>query len=268
MSPVRLLAPVLAALLAAGNAGAQPAVPDRPQRERATPRPQPPRPQAARLPAQRPPAQRPPVQRPAAPVPVPVTTSAPAPTMADTPPAAPALLPLAGPPEPPITLDPPPAPFVPLAPPPPPAIPPPIAVPARPAPPAPPVEIAADAAGAVTRIGEGLRLTFAPAGAALNPATAQALRELAAALPAGASVTIAAFAPGTPEDPSSSRRLSLARALAARAALLAEGIASPRIFVRALGASPAIAEGPPDRVDLTIAAPTTQAPAAPSRPAP
>jgi outer membrane protein OmpA-like peptidoglycan-associated protein len=139
---------------------------------------------------------------------------------------------------------------MPLAPPAPPVIPPPLAVPARPAPVPAPIEIAADAPGTASRTEEGWRITFGPGSSVLNPATAQALRDLARGLPAQASVTVAAYAPGTPEDPSTARRLSLARALAVRGMLIAEGIASPRILVRALGASAPISAGPPDRADL------------------
>jgi outer membrane protein OmpA-like peptidoglycan-associated protein len=121
------------------------------------------------------------------------------------------------------------------------------------------VEIAPDAPGTAERLGkEGLRITFGPGSAVLNPATAAALRDLARRLSATGSLTVAAFAPGTPEDPSTARRISLARALAARGVLIGEGIASPRILVRALGASAPIAEGPPDRVDLLPAPPPTQ----------
>jgi outer membrane protein OmpA-like peptidoglycan-associated protein len=152
---------------------------------------------------------------------------------------------------------------MPLAPPAAPVIPPPITVPTRPAPPVPQVEIAPGAAGTAERIGDGLRITFGPGSAVLNPGTATALREFARRMPAAGSLTVAAFAPGTPEDPSTARRLSLARALAARGVLIGEGIASPRILVRALGASDPIAEGPPDRVDLLPAPPPSQ-----PRPAP
>jgi outer membrane protein OmpA-like peptidoglycan-associated protein len=154
-----------------------------------------------------------------------------------------------------------PPPLMPLAPPAPPVIPPPIAVPARPAPAPAPVEIVAGAPGTAARLDGGWRITFGPGLSALNPATAQALRDLARTLPAQASVTVSAFAPGTPEDPSLARRLSLARALAARGVLIAEGIASPRILVRALGAGPAIADGPPDRVDLLPSLPSQARPA-------
>ena len=56
--------------------------------------------------------------------------------------------------------------------------------------------------------------------------------------------------PGTPEDPSTARRLSLSRALAVRSALMADGVASSRIYVRALGATGG--DEAPDRVDLAV----------------
>ena len=80
-----------------------------------------------------------------------------------------------------------------------------------------------------------------------------------------ATLTLSAFAPGTPDDPSTARRLSLSRALAARSLLIAEGLPSPRITVRSLGASePGFSAGPPDRVDLVVSSPpTSQAKPAP-----
>ena len=81
-----------------------------------------------------------------------------------------------------------------------------------------------------------------------------------------------ATAAGAAEDPSTPRRLSLSRALAARGVLIAEGIASPRIYVKSLGASAAaIGDAPPDRVDLVVAAPPpppTPAPAPTPAPSP
>ncbi len=166
---------------------------------------------------------------------------------APVPPTAPALLPVPGPV------------------PPKPAIPPlPILVPVRPSPPPGPPQLAADAAGTATPLAlsqkagpheTGLRLTFGSAADKLNPASADALRDFARAAPPEAVFTVSAFAAGTPDDPSTPRRLSLSRALAVRGILLGEGIASARILVRSLGAStPAIAAGPPDRVDVTIPA--------------
>ena len=144
--------------------------------------------------------------------------------------------------------------------PPKPAIPPPpIPVPVRPSPPPGPPQIAADAAGTATRLAlpheTGLRLTFGITADKLNPASADALRDFARAAPPDSVFTVSAFAAGAPDDPSTPRRLSLSRALAVRGILLGEGIASARILVRSLGASmPAIAAGPPDRVDVTIPA--------------
>jgi outer membrane protein OmpA-like peptidoglycan-associated protein len=145
--------------------------------------------------------------------------------------------------------------------PPKPAIPPPpIVVPVRPSPPPGPPQIAADAAGTATPLTlpheTGLRLAFGTATDKLNPASADALRDFARAAPPAAVFTVSAFAAGVADDPSTPRRLSLSRALAVRGILLGEGIASARILVRSLGASmPAIAAGPPDRVDVTIPAP-------------
>ena len=274
MHSVMFLAFALACLLVVGEAGAQgrvdrraldaltgapaaapvpapaPADQERPQRPRgaAQPRQVLPPPPAAAAPASANSAPAP--TMPDAPDPpptlapqaqVPATTAPPAPSAPPVPPAPATLLP----------------PLLPLEPPAPPVIPPPLAVPMRPVPPPPIVEVVADAPGIASRTDEGWRITFGPGRAALNPATAQAMREMARGLPAHATVTVLAFAPGAAEDPSTARRLSLERALAARGLLIAEGIASSRIFVRALGANqPAIAAGPPDRVDLVVSSPS------------
>ncbi len=189
-------------------------------------------------------------------VPPPPPPPPPAPTMPDAPIAAPVIPPAAPGPAPQVVEAPAaPPPLMPLAPPGPPVIPPPLAVPTRPAPPPPVIEILAGAPGGAARTGDGWRVTFGAGLSALSPATVQVLRDVARGLPAQASIAISAFAPGSPEDPSVARRLSLARALATRGVLIAEGIASPRIIVRALGASPPIADGPPDRADLAITLP-------------
>ncbi|CAH2604175.1 OmpA family protein [Rhodovastum atsumiense] len=148
---------------------------------------------------------------------------------------------------------------VPLAAPPPPVLPPALAVPTRPPAPPAPVQVSADAPGAAAPLPEGLRITFGSGSADLNPATDSALRKLAGTAPATASFSVAAFAPGTPEDPSTPRRTALSRALAVRSVLIAEGIASPRIYVKAIGANAPIAEGPADRVDVTVSTATPQA---------
>ena len=139
--------------------------------------------------------------------------------------------------------------------PPAPVLPPPIVVPTRPPPPPTPAAITADAPNVATTLAGGLRITFGDDRADFNPAADAALRALAHG-PPEANYTVAAYAAGSPDDPSTPRRVSLSRALAVRAVLMAEGVASARIYVRALGASmPAIADGPPDRVDITVAGP-------------
>jgi outer membrane protein OmpA-like peptidoglycan-associated protein len=69
------------------------------------------------------------------------------------------------------------------------------------------------------------------------------------------SYSVVAYAAGTPDDPSTARRLSLARALAARSALIGGGVPSSRITVRALGSQ--AGNGPPDRVDISTGAGAT-----------
>ena len=149
---------------------------------------------------------------------------------------------------------------VPLAPPPAPVLPPALVVPTRPPAPPAPAPVAADAPGTATAIQDGLRVTFGEGRADLNPGTESALRSLAHHATLGdTSFTVAAFAPGVPEDPSTPRRLSLSRALTVRAVLIAAGIPSIRVYVKALGASRGVEDGPADRVDVTLAATNPQA---------
>lgn len=61
-------------------------------------------------------------------------------------------------------------------------------------------------------------------------------------------VQLIAYASGKPDDASQARRLSLSRALAVRAYLVARGLAGTRMDVRALGA--AAPGAPADRVDI------------------
>jgi outer membrane protein OmpA-like peptidoglycan-associated protein len=155
-------------------------------------------------------------------------------------------------------------PAVPTAPPAIAAIPPAVAVPMQRPPEPPPIPVAADAPGDAAPLPGGLRATFGSGRSELNQATEAAIRGFARPLRDTAQpVQVSAFAAGTPEDPSTPRRLSLARALAARAVLINEGIASTRIYVRALGS--AAGDGPADRVDLSaapLAAPAATPPAA------
>ncbi|MGE0225385.1 MAG: OmpA family protein [Acetobacteraceae bacterium] len=132
------------------------------------------------------------------------------------------------------------------------------------APPAPPATApaaqAAPAAPAVP-LPQDLRLTF-PAGATeLTQADNAAIKRFAgeAAASESASFNVMAYAAGQPDDPSTARRLSLSRALAVRTALMAEGIPSTRIYVRALGSQ--AGQGPADRVDVSALGANASTPA-------
>jgi outer membrane protein OmpA-like peptidoglycan-associated protein len=135
--------------------------------------------------------------------------------------------------------------------------PPPIVMPAHPAPPPPPVPVKPDAAGVATSLpGDLERITFGPGSSDLNPATADAIRHVAASAVANPAltVTITAWAAGNNDDPSTPRRISLDRALAARAVLINAGVISERIHAIAKGfAEPGT--GPIDRVDIAMTTP-------------
>ena len=152
-------------------------------------------------------------------------------------------------------------PVVPVVPPAIAALPPPAPVPPPRPQPAPVVPMAADAPGAASMLPGGVRVTFGADRQDLNPVTEAALREIARTLKANdqATVNVYAYAAGTPDDLSTARRLSLARALAARAVLVNEGIASTRIYPRALGSTGG--DAGPDRVDVVIGTPGPPAPA-------
>lgn len=145
-------------------------------------------------------------------------------------------------------------------------------VPLHPPAPPPPVPVVQTATGVATALPDGVRITFGAAASDLNPATMQALHDFAARLKADpeARAILDAAAAGSPDDPSTPRRLALSRGLAARAVLINDGIASTRIYVRM---DPNAAAGN-DRVDLHAqsnpdgAAQTTPAPAAAAAPVP
>ena len=124
-----------------------------------------------------------------------------------------------------------------------------------------------NAAGDVSSIAGGLRVTFGVGKTDLNPTTVAALHDFGKAVAPNptADVNIYAYAAGAPDDPSTPRRLSLSRALAARAVLLSDQIPSTRIYVHALGATPS--SGPPDRVDVQLAGTAPSPPAPPPGPA-
>ena len=153
------------------------------------------------------------------------------------------------------------APPIPAAPPPAPVFKAPvIAVPLHPEPPPPPVPVVANAVGSVSGIDDGSRITFGDGSADLNPAGMQALQAFTARLKADpqARAQIDAYGHGTADDPSTPRRISLARGLAARAVLINGGIPSTRIYVRAIGQPPD--SGPADRIDITSSNRTQPAP--------
>ena len=84
-----------------------------------------------------------------------------------------------------------------------------------------------------------VRLLFEDGKADLTPADEAAIRDLAHAIPTpeADSVNVVAYAAGKPDDPSTARRLSLTRGMAVRSVLLASGVPSAQIYVRALGAT-------------------------------
>jgi outer membrane protein OmpA-like peptidoglycan-associated protein len=128
---------------------------------------------------------------------------------------------------------------------------PPAPPPANAAPPAPP-PIAAGAATTAAATAGGLRLDFAPTQSDLSPGSADSIKHLVQAAPTGDSTTfnVLAYATGAPGDPSAARRLSLARAIAVRSALIADGVPSSRIYLRALGEPSG--GGPADRVEISV----------------
>ena len=132
--------------------------------------------------------------------------------------------------------------------------PPPFVMPARKPPQPPPIPVKAGAAGIATDLPGGLtRITFGPATSDLNPTTAAAIRAVAASAIAHPAqiITIVAWCGGTNDDPSTPRRISLDRALAARAVLINAGIVSERIHAVAKGFTD-IGDGPADRVDISV----------------
>lgn len=130
---------------------------------------------------------------------------------------------------------------------------PPTAPPAETSAPPPPPPVSATSATNTSTLRNGLRLTFATGETELNPASIAAIDGIAQGvqLHENSSVNVVAYAAPTPDDPSTARRLSLSRALAVRSALIADGVNSSRIYVRALGGSET-GGGPDDRVDVTL----------------
>jgi outer membrane protein OmpA-like peptidoglycan-associated protein len=154
------------------------------------------------------------------------------------------------------------APQVPAAPPANPVIaPPPLVLPVHPPPPPPTVPVSPNAQGIATPLAGGTQITFGPGQSDLNPATLAAIRALATDALANPATIIAitAWAPGTKDDPSTPRRLSLDRALAARAVLINAGLASERIRAIAKGMID-IGSAPPDRAEIVKISPPAAKP--------
>jgi outer membrane protein OmpA-like peptidoglycan-associated protein len=97
-----------------------------------------------------------------------------------------------------------------------------------------------------------VRLVFGEGKTELTPADEATIRDLARSIPSPAadSVNVVAYAAGKPDDPSTARRLSLSRGIAVRSVLLASGVPSAQIYVRALGST--ASDGPADRVELIV----------------
>ncbi len=97
-----------------------------------------------------------------------------------------------------------------------------------------------------------VRLMFNAGQTELTPADEAAIRDLAHEIPRpdASSVNVMAYAAGKPDDASTARRLSLSRGMAVRSVLLASGVPSEQIYVRALGST--ATEGPADRVELIV----------------
>lgn len=132
--------------------------------------------------------------------------------------------------------------------------PPPAAEPSKPAVSSPPQQIAAlpKTSPPAAASGNTFRLDFPAGGAKLSNASTASLDVVAARLKAeaGLRVQLMAYAADDGKSSSQARRLSLSRALAVRSHLIAQGIKSTRIDVRALGGKND--GGPADRVDVII----------------
>jgi outer membrane protein OmpA-like peptidoglycan-associated protein len=98
-----------------------------------------------------------------------------------------------------------------------------------------------------------VRLVFDKGQTDLTPDDEAEIKDLARSIPMPAvdSINVLAYAAGKPDDPSTARRLSLSRGMAVRSILLASGVPSAQIYVRALGAT--ASDGPADRVELIVA---------------
>jgi outer membrane protein OmpA-like peptidoglycan-associated protein len=97
-----------------------------------------------------------------------------------------------------------------------------------------------------------MQVTFSGEQAELSPDSVAAINTLVAGVTSKDTATfnVVGYAKGRNDDPSTARRVSLARALAVRGALMADGVASAHIYVRALGSQ--TDTEPTDRVDIAV----------------
>jgi outer membrane protein OmpA-like peptidoglycan-associated protein len=114
-------------------------------------------------------------------------------------------------------------------------------------------------------VAAAVRLTFDPTQTELGPDGSAIIKQLVGRAPSNDNTTfnVLAYAAATPGDPSAARRTSLSRALAVRNALIADGVPSSRIYVRALGGQ--VGDGPADRADVSVLG-TNAATADPAKP--
>jgi outer membrane protein OmpA-like peptidoglycan-associated protein len=98
-----------------------------------------------------------------------------------------------------------------------------------------------------------MRLTFSKDQSDLSPESVASIKQFVQSMPRADNTTynVLAYASGDPDDPSVARRMSLSRAIAVRSALIADGVPSARIYLRALGSQPGEG-GPPDRVEVNV----------------
>lgn len=115
--------------------------------------------------------------------------------------------------------------------------------------PIPPKPVPGAIGSAIPLTGGGLRVTFAAGSSDMNPAMEQAIRAFGAKAAPGP-VDLDAYSAGNPQDPSTPRRLSLARLMAARDLLIDAGIKPSAIYLHAHGPESA-PNLPADRLELS-----------------
>lgn len=156
-------------------------------------------------------------------------------------------------------------PGVPPAPPPPVVLPPPF-VPIQIHPPVPPIDVTpvADAASQTLPLPDGgMRVLFPSGSEALNADSVKAIQAYGTELSHHPEqrVLLVAYAVLPGDDVSMPRRIALARALAVRSIFIHAGVATTRLYPRALGRPAAGDTAPADRLDVVIETNPTDTPA-------